>query len=241
MRRSAAARVARASPRTADLKLHIMPRLKSIFATVLIAAYASVAGAGGLKALQDFVHEVKSGQARYTQVVTPPARDGQPARPKTSRGEMAFQRPDRLRFETQQPFAQTIVADGQTLWFYDPDLNQVSARPQKDALAHTPAALLASSADLAALQRDYVLSDAPERAGLQWVLATPRAADAPLRQLALGLRVTASGAATPELLEVEDAFGQRSQLRLEDFVRNPSLPAARFRFTPPAGADLLRP
>lgn len=218
-----------------------MRHLKSLFALIFIATYASGAGASGLKALQDFVREVKSGQARYTQVVTPPARPGVPARPKTSRGEMAFQRPDRLRFDTQQPFEQTIVADGQTLWFYDPDLNQVSARAQKDALAHTPAALLASSADLGALQRDYVLSDAPEREGLQWLRATPRAADAPLRHIDLGLRVAPSGAATPEVLEVEDAFGQRSELRLENFVRNPSLAAARFRFTPPAGTDVLRP
>jgi len=34
-------------------------------------------------------------------------------------------------------------------------------------------------------------------------------------------------------------FGQRTTLKLSRFVRNPSIPASRFQFTPPKGADII--
>ena len=55
-----------------------------------------------------------------------------------------FSARDDFCFDYRKPFEQTIVADGQTLWFYDVDLNQVTQRPQAQALGNTPAALLAS-------------------------------------------------------------------------------------------------
>ena len=77
---------------------------------------------------------------------------------------------------------QTIVADGQTLWLYDVDLNQVTQRAQAQALGSTPAALLASAPDMAALRcADYALEAAPEQDGLQWVQATPKARDGQLK------------------------------------------------------------
>ena len=141
----------------------------------LLFSYASAAHAGGLKSLENFVKTVKTGQAEFTQVVTSPAREGQAPRVKTSSGRFEFSRPDRFRFDYAKPFVQTIVADGQTLWLHDVDLNQVTARKQAAVLGATPAALIASAADVQTLQADFVLTDAPDKDGLQWLLATPKA------------------------------------------------------------------
>ena len=70
--------------------------------------------------------------------MTAPAKEGQAARSKTSSGTFEFARPSRFRFDYKKPFEQTIVADGQTLWLYDADLNQVTARKQSQVLASTP-------------------------------------------------------------------------------------------------------
>ena len=109
--------------------------MKKIFASILIATGAQLACASGLESLENFVKTVKTGKAAFTQVVTAPAKDGQAARSKTSSGTFEFQRPSRFRFVYQKPFAQTIVADGQTLWLHDVDLNQV-IQPQRLAVGH---------------------------------------------------------------------------------------------------------
>ncbi len=209
--------------------------MKKTIITFLIAASAQWASADGLKNLESFMQGTLAARADFSQVVTTPGKDGQAARQKTSSGHFEFQRPGRFRFEYKKPFEQTIVADGQTLWFYDVDLNQVTQRPQAQALGSTPAALLASAPDLRALRADFALESAPEHDGLQWVQATPKARDGQLQSVRVGLRGDQL-----EVLEILDSFGQRSVIRFARLQANPSLSAATFQFKPPAGVDVLK-
>jgi outer membrane lipoprotein carrier protein len=218
--------------------------MKKLFSVFFAAVFSLPVSADGLDALELFLRTASSGRADFTQVVTSPPREGQAARTRTSSGTFEFQRPGRFRFVYGKPLPQTIVADGQTLWLHDADLNQVTARPQASALGSTPAALIASAADLKALQVDYQLANAPERDGLQWVQATPRARDGQVQSVRVGLRETSSGGRkTAELaaLEILDSFGQRSLLTFSGVQLNVNLPAETFRFRPPAGADVIRP
>lgn len=214
-----------------------------LIALFFIVSYATTANSGGLKSLENFVKTVKTGQADFTQVVTSPAREGQAPRVKTSSGQFEFARPNRFRFDYAKPFVQTIVADGQTLWLYDVDLNQVTARKQAAVLGATPAALIASAADVQALQADFVLADAPDKDGLQWVLATPKSKDGQLQSVRVGFRSAgeANGLTTTlEVLEILDSFGQRSVLTFAGFKVNPALSVSSFQFKAPAGADVIR-
>jgi len=148
--------------------------MKKTLLTLGLAACAWASHASGLDALESFVKNAKSGRAEFTQAVTAPAKEGQSARTRNSSGTFEFVRPNRFRFNYKKPFEQTIVADGQTLWLYDADLRQVTQRKQAQVLAQTPAALIASAADLATLRKDFNLEAAPDANGLQWVQATPR-------------------------------------------------------------------
>ena len=112
---------------------------KLIFATAIFLI-SSLAWADGLALLEQFVRQVHSARSEFKQTVTAPPRDGQAARTKTSTGTFEFSRPNRFRFVYRKPFDQTIVADGQTLWLFDADLNQVTARNQAQVLGSTPAA-----------------------------------------------------------------------------------------------------
>ncbi len=205
-------------------------------ATLLIAAYASYSWAGGLESLESFVKTAKTGRADFTQVVTAPAKEGQAPRVKTSTGTFEFSRPGRFKFVYKKPFEQSIVADGQTLWLFDVDLNQVTARKQSQVLGSTPAALIAAAPDLKSLQTDFTLADAPDKDGLQWVVATPKSKDGQLQSVRVGFK-----AATLNALEILDSFGQRSLLTFAQFEMNPVLNAAAFQFKPPPGADVIRP
>lgn len=192
--------------------------------------------------MENFVKTVTTGKAEFTQVVTAPPKDGQSPRVKTSSGTFEFSRPNRFRFDYRKPFVQTIMADGQTVWLYDADLNQVTARKQAAVLGATPAALIASAADVKALQADFVLADAPDTDNLQWVTATPKAKDSSIQSVRVGFDAAAGTQAGAVLrtLEILDSFGQRSLLTFKAFQVNPVIPASAFEFKPPAGADVIR-
>lgn len=209
--------------------------MKKTIAFILIAASAGVASADGLKSLESFMKGAQSGKADFTQTVTAPPKDGQAARTKTSSGSFEFQRPGRFKFDYKKPFAQTIVADGKTLWLYDVDLNQVTQRAQDKALGSTPAALLASAPDLQALRADFALESAPDADNLQWVLATPKTKDGQLKSVRVGFQGDNLAA-----LDILDSFGQRSQIRFTGMQTNTALPASTFQFKAPAGADVVR-
>lgn len=191
--------------------------------------------ADGMGSLESFMKESQAGKAQFTQTVASPGRDGQPGRTKTSSGEFQFQRPGKFSFHYTKPFEQVIVADGKTLWMLDKDLNQVTQRPQSQALASTPAAILASATDLNGLRKDFNLGNAPDADGMEWVQAEPRSSDNQLRQVRVGF---AGGKLAA--LDIVDSFGQRSLIRFSQLQLLPSLPASTFHFTPPAGADVLK-
>ena len=192
----------------------------------LVLLLAGVARADAVDTLREFVRDVKSGKAQFTQTVT--SADG--ARKKVSSGSFEFARPNRFRFTYTKPFEQVIVADGAKVWIYDADLNQASSRKLASALGSTPAALLAGGS----LDGDFELSAQPAKDGLDWALATPKTKDGAFQSMRVGFR----GKLLSEV-EIIDSFGQRSRLQFAEFAGNAVLAAERFRFVPPAGADVI--
>jgi outer membrane lipoprotein carrier protein len=209
---------------------------------MVCALSASLACASSLETLDAFLKSTKSGRADFTQVVTPPIKAGQTGtRSKTSTGQFSFIRPTRFRFDYVKPFPQVIVADGQTLWLYDADLEQVTARKQTQALSSTPAALVATAVDVTSLQKEFSLEAQPDSDGLQWVQATPKNRESTIQSVRLGLRVDGAQVSLGKL-EIFDAMGQRSVLSFERFEVNPAhLGQAVFTFVVPKGVGVIRP
>jgi len=199
--------------------------MKTLLLTAALLVGAA-AHADSVDTLREFVRDAKSGRANFTQTVTSP--DG--AKKKTSSGSFEFIRPDRFRFAYSKPFEQLIVGDGHKVWLFDPDLNQVSVRKASQALGATPAALLAGDS----LDRDFTLQPQPDKDGLAWAQATPKAKDGPFQFMRVGFRGKELAA-----VEIVDSFGQRSVLQFSNLASNVQLPAERFKFTPPAGAEVL--
>ena len=210
---------------------------KSLIAMLFVLASVA-AHADGVDTLREFIRDVKTGRAQFTQTVTSP--DG--VKKKTSSGSFEFSRPNRFRFTYVKPFEQVIVADGQKVWIFDADLNQASSRKFSSALGATPAALLAGGS----LDKDFDLSpvaakDTPKDAakdaakdGLAWVQATPKVKEGAFKSVRVGFRGKDLAA-----VEIIDAFDQRSLLQFSQFAAGVNFPDATFRFTPPAGADVI--
>jgi outer membrane lipoprotein carrier protein len=218
------------------------------FTILFVALQAINTSAAGLSALENFLKSTQSGKAEFSQVVTSPARtesktdstEKSVAKVKTSSGTFEFSRPNKFKFLYKKPFEQTIVADGTTLWLFDVDLNQVTARKQAQALGSTPAALIATAASLKALEAEFKLQDAPDANGLQWVIATPKAKDGQIQSIKVGLKGTPETGVSLSALEILDSFGQRSVINFANVERNTTFSADNFNFKPPVGADVIR-
>jgi outer membrane lipoprotein carrier protein len=196
-------------------------------ALLLLAVFVSTAHAEAIERFKNFVRSTQSARADFEQNVY--SRDGKVTQ--ASRGSFVFQRPGRFRWTYAKPVDQLIVGDGERVWIYDRDLNQVTVRRISKALGSTPAALLAGSGDV---EKAFELSDAGARDGLEWVEAKPRESDAGFERIRMGFSATGI-----EAMELSDNFGQTTRLRFLNVQRNPKVDPADFRFEPPKGADVL--
>jgi outer membrane lipoprotein carrier protein len=198
-------------------------------------------GSVPLESLSQFLKQTQSGRAQFSQVVTSPTKADMPPRRKTSSGTFEFQRPQQFRFSYTKPFVQTMVSDGQSMWLYDADLNQVTLRKQSGGLGQTPAAFISSTGDLKTLQAEFHLKAEPDSEGLQWVSATPKQAEGSVQTLHLGFKVAAGSVPVLAVLEILDGLGQTSRLSFQNFETNLKLSPDTFQFKPPAGTQVIRP
>jgi len=205
----------------------IQRRTGATWLVCAIACFAASAGASGLDELDAFLEGTKTAQGSFRQVVV--NREGRTTQ--TTSGTFAFARPGKFRWTYDKPFDQLIVGDGDKVWIYDHDLNQVIVRKLDAALGATPAALLAGDN---ALEKNFTLVAGGEGDGLEYVDATPKAADSQFKRIRLGFADD-----LPRKMQLTDAFGQTTDLTFSDLRRNPKVAAATFQFTPPEGADVV--
>jgi len=203
-----------------------------IFLLAIALLAAPLAQANSLDRLRAFLEGTKTLRADFTQTVM--AKNGR--KPQFSSGAMAVARPHKFRWQIEKPYPQLIVGDGEKVWLYDPELRQVTVKKQGAALAGSPAALLAGEG-VATLEKHFSLRDAGEKEGLEWLEAIPKSTDSGFELVRIGFAANAAGEL--RAMELTDSFGQTTSLVFSRFERNPVLSATTFRFTPPAGADVL--
>ncbi len=147
-------------------------------------------------------------------------------------GSFVFSRPGKFIWAYKKPYEQILQADGDNLYVHDKDLNQVIARALGNAIGSSPAAILFGSNDL---EKNFTLSEAGTKDGIEWLQAIPKAKDTQFEKIGIGLK---DGA--PVGMELRDSFGQVSVLTFTKFEKNPSLAGSQFKFVMPKGADLLQ-
>jgi outer membrane lipoprotein carrier protein len=190
---------------------------------------AAWAGPGN-EHLRGFLAELKSLRADFRQVLVNEAGQAEDE----SSGQVYLLRPGRFRWDYRAPHAQLIVADGQQVWLYDEELSQVTVREQADALADTPAALLASTTPVEDTFKVTELGNRDD--GSRWLSLTPKSTASNFDSIMVGFSRTGE----LQAMELKDSFGQTTRLEFSAIERNPALDPALFRFTPPAGVDVIQ-
>ncbi len=190
---------------------------------------AGNASAGARDELVRFTSGLKGLEGQFSQQVF----DANGRAKEKSSGTVAVAAPRLFRWEYTKPFAQLIVADGQKVWIYEPDLEQATVKPQGEEERNSP---LVALFDPARLDRQFDVSEeATTSDGLQWLTLTPKV-DAETNFQMARLGFDAQGLARMQVL---DLVGQKTEISFQGWKRNPAFAATTFRFTPGPGVDVV--
>jgi outer membrane lipoprotein carrier protein len=204
-------------------------KIKFLFS--LLICLPLLAQASALEQFKAFVAGTKSARGEFTQRMVK-EEGGKMRVSSTASGVFLFARPGKFIWTYQKPYEQILQADGEKLFIYDKDLNQVTIKILGNAIGTSPAAILFGSNDL---EKNFTLSEGGLREGIEWLQAIPKAKDTSFEKIGIGLKD-----GVPVAMELRDSFGQISLLSFTKFEKNPSLPGNQFHFTLPKGADVLQ-
>ena len=193
------------------------------------ALFATSAFAGARDDLNAFAKGLKGLDGQFTQQVF----DQKGKLKESSNGKVALSAPRLFRWEYVRPYPQLIVADGKTVWVFDPDLQQVTKRPQGVEEQNSPLSVLI---DPGKLDAQFVVKEDGAANGLDWLLLTPRGngAEASFRSARLGFAATGL-----VKMQVVDTLGQRTEISFSGWKRNPAFAGGTFRYAPPKGVDVI--
>jgi outer membrane lipoprotein carrier protein len=203
-----------------------MMKISALVTLLFVAACAHAAEPARAR-LDAFATDLQSVSAGFEQHVT----DANGGAGKTTHGTLALQAPRQLRWDTTAPYKQLIVADGEKVWVYDEDLEQVSVRPQGTEEAHSPLTVLTN---LSQLDQDFATSEQGERDGLVWLRLKSKDKDPQFAYADLGF-----DAGGLERMRFEDTLGDKTEIVFSGWKRNPKLDPGLFKFTPPPGVDVV--
>jgi chaperone LolA len=201
---------------------------------------------GGPTPLDTYLDNLKTLRASFQEVLV----DSHGKETDRSTGSIVVVRPGKLRWEVSAAGGtdtgdQLLVVDGKNVWSYDRDLQQASVKPVDAALSATPAMLLSGTVDV---RKNFTVSPAGKRDGLEWVLVEPRGAQADFRRALFGFDAGApsgksgksdkSGAELKKLI-LDDKLGQTATIVFQKVERNGPVSPDEVSFTPPPGVDVI--
>ncbi len=190
-----------------------------------------IANANALEQFRAFVANTKGAKGEFSQQQIKLV-DGKATISKTASGTFSFSRPGKFIWTYSKPYEQSLQTDGDKLYIYDKDLNQVTIKDLNGALGASPAAILFGNSDL---EKNFQLKDAGTKQGVEWLDASPKAKDSQFEHIGIGMKD-----GLPMALELRDSFGQVSLVTLKNVEKNPSFKADQFKFVLPSGAEVFR-
>lgn len=208
------------------IKFKTLPLLTSTFLFGSLTASFSAMAEDAKQQLMAKLEVVGGFSANFKQVVSDA--DGNELQQQT--GVLKVRRPNLIYWETLEPDETLVVSDGETLWFYNPFVEQVSAFNVSNAVANTPILLLSDTDE--SLWQDYnVTAKSSSDEGASYSIASLDE-NAQVKTLALSFNGDQLTSFT-----IEDATGQFSKFNLTDVSSDPLPELEQFNFTLPEGVD----
>lgn len=178
--------------------------------------------------LSSLLNGIKSMRARFQQTIY----DNNGNAVQQSSGSMALARPGKFRWEVTKPMPQTIIANAEKLWIYDPDLQQVTIRSLKSEASEAPALLL--SHQNSDLEKNYQIKTLAPDGSLRWFLLKPKGND----NMFISVKMGFAGAQLKEMV-LEDHIGHATKVKFINIKINEPIPSSLFVLKTPAGTDVI--
>lgn len=181
-----------------------------------------------IQRLTTLLNQAQTISGRFSQLTL----DGSGTQLQETAGEMALKRPGQFRWHTDAPMEQLLISNGEKIWLYDPDLQQVTIQKMDQRLTHTPALLLSGDVSKIAESFDITLK---EGGNVVDFILKPKAADSLFESLRLSFR----GGVINDM-QLIDNVGQRTNILFLGVKLNPSIAASQFTFEVPPGVDVIQ-
>lgn len=201
--------------------------IKHLMIALLLLLSFNLAAATPEEKLQAYLSDLQSLEAGFKQQLL----DARGQRLQQTQGEMRLLKPGRFHWETHSPFPEVLISDGQTLWLYDPDLEQVSVQPLDQRMTSTPALIL--SGDATDLSADFSIRY-QQREDEEVFHLEPHGQDSLFETLQLYFQ---QGQLIG--LQLEDSLGQKTRVDLINPRYNQPLDPSGFEFVIPADIDVI--
>ncbi|NQD91566.1 outer membrane lipoprotein chaperone LolA [Pseudomonas sp. CrR25] len=178
--------------------------------------------------LTQLLNQAQTITARFSQLTL----DGSGTQLQETAGQLALKRPGLFRWHTDEPMEQLLVSNGEKVWLYDPDLEQVTIQTLDQRLTHTPALLL--SGDVSKIRENFEISYKEGGSVVDFTLK-PKAKDTLFDNLRLSFR---SGVLND--MQLIDSIGQRTNILFLNVQMNEALDDGQFSFDIPPNADVIQ-
>lgn len=178
--------------------------------------------------LTQLLNQAQTITARFSQLTL----DGSGTQLQETAGQLALKRPGLFRWHTDEPMEQLLVSNGEKVWLYDPDLEQVTIQTLDQRLTHTPALLL--SGDVSKISENFEISHKEGGNVIDFILK-PKSKDSLFDSLRLSFR----GGVLNDM-QLIDSIGQRTNILFLNVKMNEALDDKQFSFDIPEGADVIQ-
>ncbi|MDP2746626.1 outer membrane lipoprotein chaperone LolA [Pseudomonas sp.] len=207
-----------------------MRLIRMLLLTVL--SFTSVAAMAddevAVQRLTELLNQAQTINARFSQLTL----DGSGTQLQETAGQLALKRPGLFRWHTDAPMEQLLVSNGEKVWLYDPDLQQVTIQTLDQRLTHTPALLL--SGDVSKIRENFEISHNEGGNVVDFILK-PKSKDTLFDSLRLSFRNNVLND-----MQLIDSIGQRTNILFLNVKMNEPQDDAQFTFDIPAGADVIQ-
>lgn len=147
-------------------------------------------------------------------------------------GELQVQRPNQFYWLAYPPQEQAVISNGETLWVYDIDLEQVTVQGVSDSLNDSPAVVL--SGDIQQIAAQFTVTQTFAEGDNSQFQLLPLRADSTL----ISIDFTFQGNRLDRLW-LRDSLGQITVIDLSQHNFEPTFSQNRFEFEAPMGVDVL--
>lgn len=201
---------------------------QSIFLALLIGG-SNVANSDSIsEKLSALLRPIESMSANFTQQLF----DADDSEVELFEGVFKLAKPGKMLWHIKQPMEQKLVSDGEVLWIYDPDLEQVVIESFADKIKSTPIALF--NGQVADLDSRYTITQQHTERSTEIFTLSPK--DTSSLFSIIDITFVDS---VPQSIAVIDTFEQRTLIVFDKLSVNPLFDPSIFSFIIPNQVDVI--